>query len=293
VAALAGGQHHVVSFGELVSLGISSSGISRWAARGRLRRRHRGIYVYGGGDLTRDGEFFAAVRAIGDDAFLSDYGAAALWDFWSGTWKPIDVTVARQVRSRSGIRVHSVAELPEHATTMRYGIPVTTAPWTILDLAAHEKRDRRLRRLVHEALAQERISEALIRREVARSPWHPGAKRALAEFKDGAKPTRSGDEDDLVELLRRHDAPPFDTLAHVPGTPPWVEVDVMFRHHPVVIELDAGPWHETPYRQEFDAFKRSLIADLNIEVLVLGDEDVRPAAEAETKRRIWGLLELG
>jgi hypothetical protein len=286
-------NHRVVVLRQLVEAGVSTSSVSRWVKRGRLVRRHRGVYIYGGGELTRDGEFYAAVRAIGDDAVLSDYGSAALWDFWDGSWKPIDVTVAREVRSRKEIRVHSVSELPDHAWTMRYGIPVTTPTWTILDLAARERRGRRFRRLVHEALAKERISEALIRREIARSPWHPGAKRTLAEFKDGAKPTRSGGEDDLVQLLRRHQAPAFDTLVHVPGTPPWVEVDVMFRRQPLVIELDGGPWHDTPYRKEFDAYKRSLITDLGIEVLVLGDDDITPAAELDTKRRIWELLELG
>jgi hypothetical protein len=114
----------------------------------------------------------------------------------------------------------------------------------------------------------------------------------LEEFADGAKPTRSGDEDDLVQLLRRHDAPPFLTCAHVPGTPQWVEADVVFLDQRVVIEYDGGPWHDTPFRRELDGYKRGLIKNVRFEVLVLGDGDVEPAAELETKRRIWELLEL-
>jgi hypothetical protein len=78
VAELSARRHRVIKFAELQGLGISSSGVSRWVARGRLRRRHRGVYVYGSGELSREGEFLAAVLAIGDDAVLSDFAAAAL-----------------------------------------------------------------------------------------------------------------------------------------------------------------------------------------------------------------------
>jgi very-short-patch-repair endonuclease len=292
VARFSAVRHRVIRTQELEALGISRSAISRWAKRGRLRRRHRGVYVYGGGELTSEGEFLAAVLAIGDDAVLDGRAAGALWDFWSRSWRPVEVMVPRDLRCRPGIRVHSVSEIPPHAVTVRHGIPVTTPEWTVLDLAAYLRQQRPFRRMVHEALAQERVTERSLLNEIERSPGHPGANRVLAELADGAKPTRSGKEDDLVELLRRHNAPPFKTCAHVPGTPRWVEADVMFIDQRLVIEYDGGPWHDSPFRKELDAYKRGLIKDVGFEVLELADGDVEPAAEPETKRRIWELLEL-
>src|SRR5262249_45926658 len=155
------------------------------------------------------------------------------------------------------------------------------------------REDHKFRRLVHEAFVQKRVTPGLLLAEIKRSPGHPGAPRVLAEIADGAKPTRSGKEDDLVEILRRGGAAPCATNAHVPGTPRWVGADVVFLGHKLVIELDCSPWHETPVRREFDACKRGLISDVGFGVLVLGDEDVLPQAAERTMARVWaGLLEL-
>jgi very-short-patch-repair endonuclease len=291
VAELAGSRHRVIEFSELVELGISASSISRWAARGRLVRKYRGVYIYGGGTPSREGEFLAAVLAIGEGAALAEFAAAALWDFWTGGVTPIDVIVARQIRSRRGICVHCVTDLPDSAVTVRFGIPVTTPERTILDLAVSMYSDRHFRRLVHEAEAQERTSPDRLRAEIARSPRHRGAARVFAEIADGAKPTRSGLEDDLVELLRRHRFPSFETNVHVPGTPSWVNVDVLFRAQKVVIEVDGERWHNTKFRREFDTDKRALVEAADHRVIVLVEEDVEPRAEASTSARIWNELE--
>jgi very-short-patch-repair endonuclease len=289
VAQLASRRFRVVAVAQLRELGISSAAVSRWVACGRLQHRHRGVYVYGSGKLSREGEFLAAVLAIGDDAVLSGFAAAALWNFWTGGWKPIDVTVARRVGSRRGIRVHCVAELPSAITT-HLGIPVTTPEQTILDLAVTMYSDRHFRRLVHESEAQELVTPDSLRAEIGRSPGHRGAKRVLAEIADGPKPTRSGYEDDLLDMLRRHNAPPFKTNARVAGTPAWVEVDFLFEAQKLVIEVDGGPWHKTKFRRELDAAKRLLIKDAGYEVMVLLDEDVESRNEERTMAQICRAL---
>ncbi len=78
----------------------------------------------------------AAVLAAGPGAVLSHRSAAALWRF-RGTEGPsrIEVTAPRSRRSRPGIRVFHGAMKPDEITT-EDGIPVTTVPRTILDLAS-------------------------------------------------------------------------------------------------------------------------------------------------------------
>jgi very-short-patch-repair endonuclease len=248
------------------------------------------VYVYGGGKLTIEGELLAAVWAIGDDTALTFCGAATLRGFWKGGWKPVDVTVPRRVSSRPGINVH-FDELPPESVMTFLGIPVTTPARTALDIAGTGMDQQSFRRLVHEGEAQGLITPELILAEVDRTPWHPGAERLLAEVADGPKPTKSGKEDNLLDMLRRHGAPRFVMNAHVPGTPMWVTADVIFIDYRLVIEYDGGPWHDTRFRQEFDAHKRGLIKDVGFGVLVLTDGTVEPASEAETMAMIWRELE--
>ena len=59
-----------------------------------------------------------------------------------------------------------------------------------------------------------------------------------------------------MEVLRSQDVPPFETNLHPPGTPDWVEVDVLFRAQRVVIEVDGDRFHSTRFRRRFDASKR-------------------------------------
>jgi very-short-patch-repair endonuclease len=284
---LAAKQDGVVTHRQLLALGFSSWAIDWRLKTGRLFRIHRGVYALGRLELSRQGQFRAAVLAIGDDSHLAGFAAAAHWGFWKGAATPIDIVVPRKVRPRKGLRVHCVAELPSTATTVHLGLPLTTVERTIHDLAATMYSQRHFRRVVHEAEALKLTDPDRLRLEIARSPGRPGGPRLLAEIADGPKPTRSGAEDDMVALLRRHDFPPFHTNVRPPGTPAWVEVDVFFKQYGLVIEVDGGPWHKTKFRQELDAYKQKIVEDAGYRVIRFTDKDPKPAREAQTAARIW------
>ncbi|HEX3040639.1 MAG TPA: DUF559 domain-containing protein [Solirubrobacterales bacterium] len=91
----------------------------------------------------------AAVRASGPDAVLSHWSAAALWGIRPNSRSVIDVTEPVKSRSWDGIRRHHKA-LPADEITVEKGIPVTTVPRTIFDLAATEPLDV-LKALLREA----------------------------------------------------------------------------------------------------------------------------------------------
>jgi predicted transcriptional regulator of viral defense system/very-short-patch-repair endonuclease len=293
VQALAARQHGLITYEQLRAAGFSDAAIARRLALGRLHRIHRGVYAVGRRELSREGVFLAAVLAVGDDAVLSHFAAAALWECWTGRTDPVDVSVPRRARSRAGIRVHGVVDLPPVATTIRNGIPVTTLTRTIRDLAGTMYSERAYRRVVHEAFARKHVDLASLRAEIDRAGSRcRGIGRLRAEIADGAKPTRSGLEDDVVEMLRRHDAPSFETNVHVPGTPDWVEVDVLFGPQKVVIEVDGTHWHSTPFRRELDAYKQSLVEAAGHRVIRLTDDDVTPTRETLTMTRVWRALGL-
>jgi len=278
-----------VRWEQLIAIGFSRAAISRWVAMGRLFRVGRGVYAVGRRELSRNGRFLAAVWSVGTDAALTGFAGATLCGFWAGKTELIEVAVTRKVRPRPGVVVVRVKDL--HVVE-RHGVPVTTPEQTILHLAGTMYSDRHFRRLVHEALVQEQTSLSALLAEVAAAPKRTQAvERVERELAGGAKPTRSGLEDALVELLRRGGFPPFDTSAHPPGTAAWVEVDVWFPRQRLAIEIDGDRYHDTPYRREFDAYKDGLVRATGAGVLRLDEKAVTPSNEARTRERI--LFELG
>jgi predicted transcriptional regulator of viral defense system len=293
VARFVAHRQRLITAEELREAGISAWTTTRWVKRGRLRREHRGVYVYGGGELSQEGKFVAALLAIGDDSLLSHIPAAVLQAFWPyGIPSVVDVTVPRQLRSRRGIRVHSVSELPPSAvTTVGGGIPVTTPARTVVDLAGTLRSDRAFRRMVHEAQVQEKLTFAELAVEVERTPANvKGRARLMIELTAGPTRTRSSLEEWGVDFLRARNFPQFTTNARLAGLPFWVEVDVFFPDYGLVIELDGDKYHDTPWRREHDAYKRQLITDHEYPLLVLTDEDAAPGREEQTAGKIHNAL---
>jgi hypothetical protein len=134
IAALAEGQHGVVTRAQLSELGLGGRAIDHRIEVGRLRPMYRGVYaIVGPRLLTQHGRWMAAVLASGPGAVLSYLAAAALWQIRGGT--RLEVTVPRGRKARKGIQLHWV-DLPDDEVTIHHGIPVTTVPRTLLDISA-------------------------------------------------------------------------------------------------------------------------------------------------------------
>jgi hypothetical protein len=292
VARFAAVRHQVVTATELRKLGVSNSTRKRWVAVGRLRSEHRGVFVYGGGPLSLAGRFYAALCAIGPDAVLSHISAAIHHGIWPvGEPDVIQVTVPRQVRSRDGVRVHCVERLPKQSVTIWKGIRVTTPARTAFDLAATVPEAKKVRRAVHEAQVHRILAIGDLEAELKRLPAnHRGRPRIKAEIAAGRTATRSGLEDWGAAFLRRNGFPPFETNAHPPNLPAWVEVDILFRAQRLAVELDSNKYHRTAWRRQKDAKKRRLVRTSGTEVLVLTDADSEPVNEAATVAKVWAAL---
>ena len=108
----------------------------RWLADGRLHRVHHGVYAVGTWPLDL-GDYLAAVLACGDGAVLSHRAAAHLLRLLRGAPPPPEVTRPDARRPpASGHRRPSrpLAALPATTSTCD-GIPITTVPRALLDLA--------------------------------------------------------------------------------------------------------------------------------------------------------------
>ena len=280
---LAGRRHGVVTAVQLRDFGLSKDAITRRIASGRLNLVHRGVYAVGHTDLSDRGLWLAAVYAVGDGAVLSHLSAACLWGFWTprdaDAKAAVHVTVARHPRPRPGIRLHPVRALPPHDVTQRHRIPVTTATRTLLDLSA-TLTQRALRRTVHEALVQQRVSLPSLRAQLARATGKRGTLRLAAILDGGAAPTESELEDRFLKLVRRYELPTPLTRQVVAGVRP----DFLFPSG-LVVETDGARYHDTPMRRASDAEKQALLEAGGYTVLRLNWDQVT-RRRAQTAQRI-------
>lgn len=135
IATIAGRQHGVITYAQLLQAGLSPSSVRDRVRSGRLFRVHRGVYAVGHPALSIEGRWMAAVLACGDGAVLSHRSAAELW----GMLKPLgglpSVSVPRSGgRRRRGIVTHRPASLLASDATVRLEIPVTTPTPILVDL---------------------------------------------------------------------------------------------------------------------------------------------------------------
>ena len=122
IAALAAGQHGVVSRAQLLGLGFGAGAIEHRVASGRLQPLHPGVYAVGHRALRRHATWMAAVLAGGTDTVLASRSGGALWRMRDSA--VLEVISPRKLR-RPGIEAHRIV-LPDDEVTVHEGIPVTT-----------------------------------------------------------------------------------------------------------------------------------------------------------------------
>lgn len=195
----------------------------------------------------------AAVLASGTGAVLSHGSAAMLWDI-RGTDRPaIEVTAPACGRGRPGMERHR-ALLPADEVTVRLGIPVTTVPRTLLDLATVLP-DHQFKRAVNEAEVL-RLGDALSLADLTgRYPGRPGTAKVralLGQQALGATVTRREFEKRFAELLAGTDLPRPATNAWVGERGRSFEVDCLWRAERLALELDGRATHGTVAAFEAD-----------------------------------------
>ena len=137
MAAVAAGQHGVVTRPQLLSLGLSASAISRRVRARVLRPVRAGVYLVGGAPDTEEATLLAACLAIGPAAVASHRSAAWLWRF-AGVAPP-EVPEVTNIGSHSpkarGILVHRAVVADAGDITVHRGVPVTKPAPTLIHLA--------------------------------------------------------------------------------------------------------------------------------------------------------------
>jgi very-short-patch-repair endonuclease len=236
-------QHGMIHRDQLLAAGLDRNAIAYRVQIGRLHLRHRGVYAVGHVPPSPHARAMAAVLACGPDARLSHQAAGALWAFGLRWPEIIDVT-ARTKRRHKGIRVHRSRTLTPQDVTVHFGIPVTTPARTLLDLA--EVLDTpSLTRAVNEARLAHRVTLTELAELIDRSPGR-ATKRLRPLVERGDQPTRSRFEDEFLEAVDRRGIPRPEANQVIAG----YEVDMLWREHRLVVELDGRDSHEHTFEQD-------------------------------------------
>ena len=257
VAALGALQHAQASGWQLRELGLSEREILRRCASAHLHRTHHSTFSIGCEPTSRLSLLMGAVLAAGPCSGLSDSTAGELLGIWRPKpGEPFQVAVSGPGgRGRPGLRIHRNTRLDGRDCTLVAGIPTTTAPRTLMDMASRGGPDL-LDSLVGRAYRRDLLDRDGLRSLLARSHGRRGVARlrlATEELWMDPVKLRSLLEARMLRLCRNH-ASALEPLANhvlqVDGS--TYEVDFCWPEQRLIIEADGFAFHSDPKAHERD-----------------------------------------
>jgi very-short-patch-repair endonuclease len=269
LADLATGQHGVVSTKQLLALGYSLDSASDAFLGARLHRLHQGVYAVGHRRLTWHSHCWAGVLGAEPNetdevvwpAVASHGSAAYLWGLYRYAPETIDVTAPIRRRAKRRFRVHFSSILAAEDRGEREGIPVTSVPRTLLDLAIRA-RPNQLERAEEIDLLDVAAVDALL----ARAGGHRGRgrlRRALAIYRPDPAFTRSRFERHFLHLVRAAGLPAPAMNLNVAG----YELDAYWPDLRFAVELDLFETHGSRAAFERDRLRQEELKLLGIEMI--------------------------
>lgn len=274
-------QHGAVARDQLLATGFSQSAIGRLIARGLLQQVHEGVYVIGPQRPSELARQYAALLAIRPNPLLSHITAAAHQDLMRAGGI-VHVSISTRVqRDLSGVIVHRPRRIDPEDIVRIDGMPMTSVPRTLLDLAQILPTSR-LEKAVDAADRREVLDLTAVRGVMDRYCGHRGT-RNLRRVLDGYVSTPDAEEGierefqllmDELEIL-----PPLRNVI-VEG---WL-VDCWWPDARLVVELDSKGWHKTWRDHERDRKRdadllRAGIASLRITYARLMSERLEVARD--------------
>jgi very-short-patch-repair endonuclease len=278
IADIADRQGGVIARWQLIELGLGGAAIDHRVRAGRLHPLHRGVYAVGHRVVGVVGRRWAAVLACGDGAVLAGVSAAAAFGIRRSSSRTIHVLVGRSGRKRrDGIRLHWQRTIPSDEVAELDGLPITTPPRTLLDLAAGGLRGRSLEASVDSAERQRLLDFADLHALLARYPGRPGTpslKAVLARYRAGD--TRSRLEELVAELCDAHVLPRPQENCVIEGK----VRDFYWPHARLVVEADSYAWHRSPSALDDDR-------ERDVELALAGYRTLRFTWHQVTERRTY------
>ena len=243
VGRIASSAHGVVARRELLDAGVSSKEIEHRLRTGALIREYPGVYRVGHRAPSVDARYMAAVKACGEGAVLSGLAGAYLRGLLKGSAPPPEVTAPGKRRVR-GVKTRRSREI--EATTWR-GIPVTTVPRTLVDIAG-DLSEEDLGSACHQAGVRFRTTPRQVAAALARRPKTAGASKLRRIISGDSRVILSKLEKRFLTVLREDglDLPETNRPAGAHY------VDCRWPEHKLTVELDSYRFHSSRYAWEQD-----------------------------------------
>ncbi len=238
ISTVAARQYGHITRAQLLELGLGTRGISNRIQSGKLVVVHAGVYAIGYPRPEAIARAAAAVLACGDCALLSHESAAALWGIRE-RWPQRPEVTAPNDRRRPGIRTHRGTTLTGRDIRRHQGIRVTSPARTALEIAPRLS-DAQLARAVNDGRLHAGLRISQLKELLERIPHHRGARTLRAVVETGQAPTRSGFEDAFLAFCTSFGLPTPCMNTRVAG----YEVDALFAHQRVIVELDGYEFHQ-------------------------------------------------
>jgi len=243
IYALAARQFNRVSRAQLKELGMSDKAIRHRLSSGQIVRVEDGVYALPPVLDDNRGKWIGATLTA-PETYLNRLSAACAFDVLKR--RPPYETVVRPGtggRKRSGGIVIYRSTTLDGETSEFAGIPITSMPRTLLDLACLVS-ERALAKALRESIRLERTSMRELGDYLGRARGRKGSTKlakALARYRDlPLERARSGAEIRALELLRDTDRPMPRLNVHVAGE----EADLSWPREKLIIEIDGGPFHQ-------------------------------------------------
>lgn len=266
---------------QLLDLGFSRQAIEHRLRSGRLHAIRPGVYSVGRPGLTQHGRWMAAVLACGGGAVLSHSSAAALWRIGFEKRGLIELSLpSHSDRRRPHLRIHRRPSLRPRDVSAEYGIPVTTAVQTLIDMTLRLDRTG-VERMINEADKYNLTHPPELRAALDERAGAPGVAR-LRRILDRRtfRLTKEELERRFLPLARKAGLP-------TPLTGQWVnefEVDFYWPDLGLVVETDGLRYHRTPAEQARDRLRDQAHTAAGLTQLRFTHEQVR--YEPDHVRRI-------
>jgi len=201
-----------------------------------------------------------AVLSAGPAAVLSHRSAGTLWRIFPSMSILPEVTRPTRMKARPGLRGHTGVLMSDEITCAE-GIPVTTPPRTMLDLAAQSTM-RQLEMALNEMEVRGITDKLSIPDLLERYPRQCGSsklKALLADETAARGVTREELEKRFADILGGTDLPRPRLNANVAVRGRFYEADCLWAEQRLIVELDGRAAHGTRGAFESDRERDRLL----------------------------------
>jgi hypothetical protein len=246
-AQVAARQFNRISRAQLLELGFDDKAIWRYTREGALIAVEQAVFAFA---PYRDDDWgrWMGTTLTAPGTVLSHTSAAAAWGFWSleRRYETVTRPGSGGPRRHGGVLVHHSSKLAGDVTD-RDGIPITTVPRTLLDLARGVS-DRALAWAVRESVRLELTSLIALGNALGKYfRWRGSRRLADVVARYSGLPierARSGAEVWAMEILRNAGRPVPRLNRRVAGE----EADLSWLEFRLIVEIDGAPFTSTSAR---------------------------------------------